>query len=486
MRPILFRPRLLTSCALLALGLHGMTARSLVAQFDPRRFLPGPTTWEDRDAGGPADAGKKAPDEAPARDNRFSAGDGPAERFGAGATPSGSFSAAAGAAPRRGSPAGARTLDLGPGDGKRVVVIPVEGTIDLGLAPFSRRIVEEAGRAGDVAAIVLDINTFGGRVDAAVQIRDALLSSEVPTVAFVNRRAISAGALISLACDVIAVTGGATMGAATPVAISGGKAQPVEEKVVSYMRKEMRATAEAKGRDGDIAEAMVDAQVEVPGISDKGKLLTLTTREGLEHGVFDLEVERVEALLDATNLTGATVDKARVNWAERVARLLTDPVVSGMLMTFGFLGILIELYTAGFGIAGIVGVVCLCLFFLGHVVADLAGWEELLLFSVGLLLIGLEAFGVGGGLGILAITGAALMQTTVSVTGGRTRGVDEPVFGVGVALAATGGTVLISSAASITPTRGAEVGLALGRDTVESIVADYNEALAAALGLGEH
>ena len=87
---------------------------------------------------------------------------------------------------------------------------------------------------------------------------------------------------------------------------------------------------------------------------------------------------------------------------------------------------------------------------------------------------------------VLAITGAALMQTTVSVTGGRTRGVDEPVFGVGVALAATGGTVLISSAASITPTRGAEVGLALGRDTVESIVADYNEALAAALGLGEH
>ena len=163
-----------------------------------------------------------------------------------------------------------------------VYLAPIEGVIDLGIAPFVQRVINEAtGKGAD--AVILEINTFGGRVDGAVIIRDALLTARVKTVAFVNRRAISAGALITLAAETIAMSDGATIGAAAPVQIGqpGGPAQPVEEKTLSYVRKEFRATAESRKRPPLIAEAMVDADVAIPDIIEKGKLLTLTTEERL-------------------------------------------------------------------------------------------------------------------------------------------------------------------------------------------------------------
>ena len=130
-----------------------------------------------------------------------------------------------------------------------VYVVPITGVIDLGLAPFVVRALDEAAKTG-AKAVIFDINTFGGRVDAAVLIRDALLQSPLPTVAFVNPRAISAGALISLAAETIAMAEGGTIGAATPVQVGmpGAPAQPVEEKTVSYLRKEFGATAERRHR----------------------------------------------------------------------------------------------------------------------------------------------------------------------------------------------------------------------------------------------
>jgi membrane-bound ClpP family serine protease len=132
--------------------------------------------------------------------------------------------------------------------------------IDLGLAPFVQRVLDDA-TAGGAAAVILEINTFGGRVDAAVLIRDALLRAQVPTVAWVNTRAISAGALIGLAAETLAMASGGTIGAATPVQLGqpGAPAQPVAEKTLSYMRKEFRATAESRERSPLMAEAMVDA-----------------------------------------------------------------------------------------------------------------------------------------------------------------------------------------------------------------------------------
>jgi membrane-bound serine protease (ClpP class) len=248
-----------------------------------------------------------------------------------------------------------------------VYVAPIEGIIDLGLAPFVQRVLNEAAEEG-AAAVILEINTFGGRVDAAVLIRDALLNARVRTVAFVNKRAISAGALISLAAEKIVMSGGGTIGAATPVQMGqpGAPAQPVEEKTVSYVRKEFRATAESRKRPPLITEAMVDADVEIAGLIKKGKLLTLTTEEALKHKVADFRADTIATVLEQLGLTGADVRRAAPNWAENLVRFLTHPIVSSLLITIGMFGIILEIRTPGFGLPGGLGVTSLALFFWGH------------------------------------------------------------------------------------------------------------------------
>lgn len=292
-----------------------------------------------------------------------------------------------------------------------VVVARIDGVIDLGLAPFVERVLGEAQSVG-AAAVIFEINTFGGRVDAAVLIRDALLHARVRTVAFINKRAISAGALIALAAESIAMAGGGTIGAATPVefGLPGAPAQPVAEKTVSYMRKEFRATAESRKRPALLAEAMVDADVEIPAVIDKGKLLTLTTEEALRHKVADFRADSLDAVLAAMDLGQAEVLRASETWAETLVRFLTHPIVSSLLMTLGILGIIVELRTPGFGVPGAIGILSLALFFWGHWLVRLAGWEELLLVGAGVVLLAVElfvtpGFGLTGILGMVALLG---------------------------------------------------------------------------------
>jgi membrane-bound serine protease (ClpP class) len=292
-----------------------------------------------------------------------------------------------------------------------VYTAPIDGIIDLGLAPFIQRVLKQATDEG-AAAVILDINTFGGRVDAAVLIRDSLLNAPVRTVAFVNKRAISAGALISLAAEKIAMADGGTIGAAMPVQIGqpGAPAQPVEEKTVSYVRTEFRATAESRRRPPLIAEAMVDPDVEIPGLIEKGKLLTLTTEEALKHKIADFRADTIEQVLKQLALEGSEVRRATLNWAENLVRFLTHPLLSSLLITIGMLGIILELRTPGFGLPGGLGILSLALFFWGHWLVQLAGWEEMLLVGSGVVLLALEmfvipGFGVAGVLGIAALLG---------------------------------------------------------------------------------
>lgn len=306
-----------------------------------------------------------------------------------------------------------------------VYVIRIEGVIDLGLAPFLSRTIREAEDAG-AGAVLLDINTFGGRVDAAVAMRDALLGARVRTIAFVNQRAISAGALIALACDTLVMSKGGTIGAAAPVVGGGsGATQPADEKAVSYVRKEFRATAETRNRPPEIAEAMVDADVEIPGVVEKGKLLTLTTSEALEHKVAELTADTVEAALEVAGVSGAETRRARQTWAETLVRFLTHPVISSLLMTIGLLGLLVEIRTPGFAVPGAIGLLSLALFFWGHWIVQLAGWEELLLVSIGAVLIVLELLVIPG------ITVAGIV------------GVVALVAGLGMTLVGAGATVSV-------------------------------------------
>ena len=446
-----------------------------------------------------------------------------------------------------------------------------DGMIDRGLVPYVQRVLNEAEWAD---AVILEINTHGGRVDSAVKILDDVRNSNVRTIAFIHR-AISAGALIALATDDIVMTPGATIGAATPIqAAPGGEVQPVTEKYTSYVRAEFRGAASAKDRRPDIAEAMVDATLSIQNpafqltsdalealseeldkeldkdeeldadarqeihqtimngleelegekISDKGdfldaveeqigaehlraykdlilkhakswivaegKLLTLTTDEALESGIriADYEAGNLKEMLqsvatrivltsdsfrelEAAGVPVATISKLRdledevftrktqflnavekeiklsklaryqaimwksaekefgfaeispaqivtieLNWAEELVRFLTSPTISGMLMTFGFLGLFFEFRTPGFGVFGTIGIVCLGLFFWGHVLIQLAGWEELLLFVAGLILLAVEifvipGFGVVGFSGIIAILASLALAT---------------------------------------------------------------------------
>lgn len=321
-----------------------------------------------------------------------------------------------------------------PASGARPVVylIPVEGVIDLGLAPFVARTLDEATAVG-ASAVVLQIDTLGGRVDAAALIRDALLRSRVPTAAFVDKRAISAGALVSLAAQKIAMADGSTIGAATPVELGlpGAPARPVAEKTVSYLRKEFRATAETRGRPPLLVEAMVDADVEVPGVIEKGKLLTLTADEALKHRIADFRADSLEGVLEAMGLAGAEVRRAAPNWAEGLVRFLTQPIVSSLLLTLGLLGIVTEIRTPGFGLPGLAGVLSLALFFWGHWIVRLAGWQEVILFGVGVVLLALEVFvipgfgvagvlGLGcllGGLGLSLVGAGATWEAVLGATG---------------------------------------------------------------------
>ncbi len=296
--------------------------------------------------------------------------------------------------------------------------VPIQGTIDLGLPPFIERVIEAAEEEGAVA-VIFDIDTFGGRVDAATQIKDAILDAKLPTIAFINRRAISAGALISLSCEKIYMTSGGTIGAATAVDMSGQKGS---EKVISYMREEMASTAESRGRNTDIAKGMVDEEltfthivldgdsIEVTDLEGRkeGKLITLTTETAVKYKIADGEAETIDAVLVIIGSENAQIRSVRENWSENFVRFLTNPVVASLLMTFGFLGILFELQSPGWGIPGTFGAICLTLSLGASYIAELATMTDLIIILVGVALLLVEVlfipgFGVAGiaGIGVI-------------------------------------------------------------------------------------
>lgn len=288
--------------------------------------------------------------------------------------------------------------------------VPVTGEIELGLAPYIQRAVKEAAEVG-AAALILDIDTPGGRVDAAEIISDALTDSEVPVYSLINRRAYSAGALIALSTSRIYMRPASVIGAATPVDGTGTKAP---EKIVSAMRSQMRALAESNGLEPEVAAAMVDEDIEIDGVVESGKLLTLTTEEAVEIGYAEA-IEDLDALLVELGHEGATVVTLELNWAERLVRFFSSSVVSPFLLSLGFLGLLIEIRTPTFGLAGTMGLISLGLFFGSNMIVGLAGLEDVLIVGAGLVLLGIEAFvvpgfGIFGVAGIVAILAGLYMS----------------------------------------------------------------------------
>lgn len=284
-----------------------------------------------------------------------------------------------------------------------VYVVAVEGMVDNVLVQYIERAIHEA-EAADAAALVFRIDTFGGLVAAADQIRQLILDTPLPTVAFIDRNAASAGALIAYACDRIVMAPGASMGAATVVEGTTGEAAP--DKYQSYMRGLMRATAEANGRDPRIAEAMVDPDVAIEGLVPAGKVLTLSAREALELGVADALAASVEEALQVLGYGPHPVVAFEQTGTERVLRVLASPVLQTLFLLMMLGGLYFELQTPGVGVPGLIALAGALLFFAPNYLSGLVEFWEVLLFlvGVGLLLVELlviPGFGIAGIAGIL-------------------------------------------------------------------------------------
>jgi len=286
-----------------------------------------------------------------------------------------------------------------------VYLASIDGEIDLGLAPYIKRVVEQAERNG-ADAIIFRINTFDGRVDAATQIKDAILNSRVHTFAFIDKRAISAGSLIALSCEKIIMVPGALMGAATVVDQNGEKQS---EKYQSYMRSEMRATAEKNKRRTDIAQGMVDERIVVPDLNDDStKLITLTAEEAVKFKMADTVLTGLDQLKSAFGFQNAQIIPVNSNWAEALVRFLNNPVVSSLLIIIGLLGIFTEIKMGVWGLPGTIAVIALALFFGSGYILQLASAIDIVLFVTGVILLLLEIFVISG-FGFVGILGIILM-----------------------------------------------------------------------------
>jgi membrane-bound serine protease (ClpP class) len=292
-----------------------------------------------------------------------------------------------------------------------VYVIHVEGLIDNGLYSYIERGLQRA-RSNNAAGVILQIDTFGGLVDAADNIRKSLLSSELPIVAFIDLNAASAGALISIATDSIYMAPGGSIGAATVVDGSGTYAS---EKMQSYMRGIMRATAESTNRDPQVAEAMVDESVAIEGIIAEGKLLTLSTEEALRIGFIQGSAASIEDVMGIMGWTGLPVIDMQEVWAESVLRFLANPVVSSILMLMMLGGLYFELQTPGIGFPGIMAGIGSLLFFAPLYIMGLAQSWEIVLFIMGVILIVIEIFVIPG-FGLAGISGISLVIFSLGVS----------------------------------------------------------------------
>ncbi len=306
-----------------------------------------------------------------------------------------------------------------------VYFIPFEGEVEIGLSTVLKKGFKEADQQR-ATYIFLEMNTPGGRVDAALDIVDLILNSKIPVAVYVKDGATSAGAIISLAADNVFMSGEklSTIGTASPVLGGGGASnETMEAKALSYVLAKVRAICEEKGFDErkiELALAMVDKEMEVKDsngdvISAKGTPLTLTAKEALKYGFITSIVSNREEALAYLGLQDAIQIFRQEHVSERIGRFLSSMMVTSLMLSIAFLGIFIEFRSPGFGLPGLVGIIALVLFFWGHHIAGLAGLEVPILFLIGVFLLFLELFVIPG-FGLTGIFGILFIMSSIVVT----------------------------------------------------------------------
>ncbi|MBB6217928.1 membrane-bound serine protease (ClpP class) [Anaerosolibacter carboniphilus] len=304
--------------------------------------------------------------------------------------------------------------------GGNVYVIPIKGEINPALTQFVMKSIEKAQADPESMAIIFEVDTLGGRVDQATQIRDAIMKTPLRTISLVNNKAESAGVLISIAAENIVMAKGATIGSAETI--------PYTEKNISYWRGELRTTAEQRGRDPKLVEAMADRRIEIVDpqnpdkyIVQKGELLNLTTKEAEKIGFTDYVSNNYEDILKHFNISYGNIIPVGQNFKMTVAQWVTSSVVLPVILSIGFIGLLIEILTPGFGLGGTISLIAFSIFFGGSILAGNAGFAVVLIFLTGILLLVIEAvipgFGAPGIGGILCIIISIVLSSDSIVLG---------------------------------------------------------------------
>jgi len=296
-----------------------------------------------------------------------------------------------------------------------VVVISLKGEVTEAQFYFLRRALKQAESAG-AAAFIIDMDTYGGELRAAVDMLGALMKATVPTITYVDTNAGSAGALISLSTRRIYMAPVSAIGAAAPVT---GEGQDLQEtmnaKVVSYFSGYFRSAAEKNGYNTELAEAFINKEKEVKigdkVINPKGSLLTLSAQEAVK--VYDGRpllasgiADSVENLCQEAGLPKDKIVRLEPSGFERLAQWIT--LLAPLFLLGGMVGAYIEFKSPGFGIAGVLSLICFLLFFTGHYVAGLTGFEVVAVFALGAVMVATELIFFPG-ITVLAILGTALM-----------------------------------------------------------------------------
>jgi len=290
-----------------------------------------------------------------------------------------------------------------------VVVVGIRGEIDAGQTALVFKAINEA-TAQKAGTLLIEIETFGGQVDAAVKIRDMISDTKLQTICYIKNRAWSAGALIAISHKHIAIAPGGTIGAAEPI--------PTTEKTVAAVRAEFAATATKMGRNPRVAEAMVDKSLGFEKYAAPGKILSLTDSQAMEVGYAELIAVDRAAVLQHYGLQGSPVVEVQAGWTERIAGWLSDPMVKSALVGIIFLAVMTEIKTAGTGVAALIGLVATAMFFGSQWITGVATWVEVLLFLAGLILLAIEFFVPGFGLFGIAGIASILFSLFMTLGGG--------------------------------------------------------------------
>lgn len=301
-----------------------------------------------------------------------------------------------------------------------VYVVTVKGEIGPSWLLYLERSLQEAEEAG-AGALVLEMDTPGGYVDTALEAREYLGAFDGPVYAYVNPRALSAGAYLALSAHELYMAPGSTIGAAEPRLAGSGEV--TDEKFLSFWEAEMRSIAELRERDPELAAAMVRRDLEIEGLVEKDKLLTLTAKQAETLGFSDGTAPSLSVMLELAGLSADSVVRTAPTPWEQLGGWLINPVVATAILTLAFLFLVVEVLTAGFGVAGLMSILCFGLYFGGHLFSGVSGWPAVFLFLFGVILILVEAFipgfGVFGVGGLMAVAASIILSAATAVEGMR-------------------------------------------------------------------